>query len=149
LDTYRNTGSSTAKGLEFELEGKWKNGFEGRASYTHQDVKDDTTRTRPINSPVHLAKFNLIVPVMKDKLFSGLELQYTSSRKTLSGPSTGGFVLANFTLFSREIIKGIDVSGSVYNLFDKKYADPAAPEHVQSSIIQNGINYRLKMTWRF
>jgi outer membrane receptor for ferrienterochelin and colicins len=149
LDVFRNVGSSTAKGLEFELEGKWKNGLEGRVSYTQQNVTDETTRSRPVNSPVHLAKFNLVVPILRDKLFSGLDLQYTSSRKTLAGPSVGGYMLANFTLFSREIIKGIDVSASVYNLFDKKYADPAAPEHVQSSIVQNGINYRLKMTWRF
>jgi outer membrane receptor for ferrienterochelin and colicins len=149
LDAFRNTGSSTAKGMEFELEGRWKSGLEGRVSYTRQNVTDDATRTRPINSPVHMGKFNLIVPVLKDKLFSGLELQYTSSRKTLTGPGTGGFVIANFTLFSRDIMKGVDVSASVYNLFDKKYADPAAPEHIQSSIGQDGINYRLKMTWRF
>jgi outer membrane receptor protein involved in Fe transport len=38
-----------------------------------------------------------------------------------------GFVVANATLFSRELVKGLEVSASVYNLFDQRYHDPCPP----------------------
>lgn len=68
-------------------------------------------------------KGNLLAPLFQDKLFVGPELQYTSSRKTLAGRHTPGFVLANVTLFSQHLLKGLEVSASVYNLFNTHYGD--------------------------
>jgi iron complex outermembrane receptor protein len=41
------------------------------------------------------------------------------------------------------------VSASVYNLFDKAYADPGGQEHVQDTIPQDGRSYRVKVTASF
>jgi iron complex outermembrane receptor protein len=55
----------------------------------------------------------------------------------------------NATLFSREIVKGLELSGSVYNLFNQHYSDPASGDFTQNYIEQDGRAFRLKLTYRF
>jgi len=45
--------------------------------------------------------------------------------------------------------KHLDLSGSVYNAFNKKYFDPGRPEDPEDSIQQDGRNFRIKFTARF
>lgn len=146
---FRNIGEVESKGFELELEGKWENGWEGRISYTFQQTKDKDTHETLTNSPKHLAKFNLILPLIKEKLFFGIEEQYMSKRKPLADNEAKAFYIMNLTLFSRNLIKGLEISGSVYNLFDKRYGDPGSGEHLQDIIRQDGRNYRLKLTYSF
>ena len=53
------------------------------------------------------------------------------------------------TLLGHALGKHLDLSASVYNLFDKKYFDPGRPEDVQDAIQQDGRNFRIKLTGRF
>ncbi len=124
LLVYRNAEQIEARGLEFEIEGKWPNLLEGKISYTFQDTKNRDTGTSLTNSPRHLAKLNLNFPLIKGKLFFGLEEQYTSKRKTLTGKDADDFLITNLTLYSQGLLKGLEASVSVYNLFDRKYSDP-------------------------
>jgi outer membrane receptor for ferrienterochelin and colicins len=148
LMIFKNSGRADGKGLEFELEGKWANGVQGRVSYVLQEVKDHDTGELLTNSPRHLAKLNLNVPLIKNMLYAGAELQCTSSRKTLAG-ETNGFATTNLTLFSQNFIKGLDIAFSFYNLLDQRYGDPGAGEHRQDVIEQDGRNFRFKLTYRF
>ena len=118
-------------------------------SYTLQRTTDAFTGERFSNSPEHLAKLNLMFPIYRDKIFSGIELQYSSETENTRHEPTSGYLLANWTLFGRELTKNLDASVSVYNLFDKRYAFPAGPGHVQESIEQNGRTFRLKLTYRY
>jgi len=122
---------------------------EYQLKYAVQRTENTETRLRLTNSPVHLAKFNGVVPLMADKLFLGLEEQFTSGRKTLAGNQIGGFWVTNVTLFNQNLFKGLDLSASIYNLFGKKYSDPGAGEHVQDKIQQDGRSFRFKLTYRF
>jgi iron complex outermembrane receptor protein len=149
LLVFRNTGRINTMGLELELEGKWANGLEGRISYTFQKTKDKSTDEILTNSPKHLAKFNLILPILKEKIFVGVEEQFMSHRKTLAHNEADEYFITNLTLLSKKLIKGLEISASVYNLFDKKYGDPGSGEHVQDTIQQDGIHYRLKLTYSF
>ena len=149
LPMFQNAGGVSQKGVEFELEGKWQNGVRGRMSYAVQRTEDVDTKLRLTNSPVHLAKFNGVVPLMADKLFLGLEEQYTSGRKTLAGNQIGGFWVTNVTLFNQSVFKGLDLSASIYNLFGKKYSDPGSGEHEQDAIRQDGRSFRFKLTFRY
>jgi outer membrane receptor protein involved in Fe transport len=58
-------------------------------------------------------------------------------------------VTANFTLFSRELIKNLEASASLYNLFDRRYRDPVAGDFRQAAIEQDGRTFRVKLTYRF
>ncbi|HWR90237.1 MAG TPA: TonB-dependent receptor, partial [Dissulfurispiraceae bacterium] len=149
VNVFVNSGKVKAKGVEFGVEGRWESGIRGRVSYTYQDAEEDLTGERPVNSPEHQAKGNLIIPLLKDEVFAGLEVQYTGKRKTLAGNYVDDFFVTNVTLFSQKIVKGLEVSASIYNLFDKKYHDPASTEHRMDSIEQDGRNYRIKLTYAF
>jgi iron complex outermembrane receptor protein len=155
--TFRNTGSAEARGIEFEIDGRlfWR--VDGRVSLAHQKAEDADTGEVLGNSPRNVAKLNLSSPLRGETLVAGLEVQYTDRRKTLGGDTTQGFALANFTLTSRGLAKGLELSASVYNLADKDYADPAGEEHranpyltgTMETIPQDGRHYRLKVKYEF
>ena len=146
---FDNGNLAETKGASVELEAKLPKGIQGRVSYTYQRTLDAVTGERFSNSPEHLTKLNLMVPLYEDKLVSGLELQYVSETENLRREKTRGYLLANWTLFSRDLVKNLEVSASVYNLFDARYGHPGGPEHLQESIQQDGRTFRLKFTYRF
>jgi outer membrane receptor for ferrienterochelin and colicin len=146
---FRNMDAVGSKGLELELSAKWLSGLEGHASYNLQRTTDRTTGQVLTNSPLHLAKLGVIVPVVESKLFASLDSWYMSRRQTISGASVGGFGLINATLLSRNLGRHTELSVGLYNLFDKNYADPGAEEHVQDALRQDGRNFRVKVTFRF
>lgn len=149
LLVFVNTGHVDAHGVEFEAERLWDSGARLRTNYTWQISRDVDSGAELINSPRHRAKLNASAPVMGDALRTGVELQFTSKRITLAGASAAGHLLTNLTLLSERITKGMELSASVYNLFDKRYADPGGQEHVQDLIQQDGRSFRLKMSYRF
>ncbi len=145
----QNLGQANAKGLELALKGTWAGGWEGRAGYSLTDARDGITGARLVNSPAQLAKFDLTAPLYKEKLFATLDCQVMSDRLTLAGHTDPGFGTVNFTLFSRQWIKGLELSASIYNLFDNKYSDPGGEEHLQDLIRQDGRACQIKATYRF
>lgn len=147
--TYRNRDKVSSNGLELQLIAKWLSGLEGHASYNLQHTTDGITGQALTNSPVHLAKLGLIVPVVRNSLFASLDSWCMSRRRTLSGSSVGGFAVFNATLLSRNLGKHAEISASLYNLFDKNYADPGAEEHMQDALRQDGRNFRVKLTFHF
>lgn len=149
LLVFTNTESIEAKGAELALDGRWLSGLEGRFSYAIQKTENHQTGRQLSNSPQHMAKWNLIVPLMTDKLFAGIEARYLSSRMTLRGKGTGDYFVTNFTIFSNHIFPGAEVSGSVYNLFDEHYGDPGSEEHAQDTIRQDGRTFMVRLKYAF
>ncbi|MNC91780.1 hypothetical protein D3C83_80950 [compost metagenome] len=52
-------------------------------------------------------------------------------------------------MLTRKLASGLEVSGSIYNVFDKDYGDPGSEEHIQDVIIQDGRSLRLSVSYRF
>lgn len=149
LIVYKNVEPIEAKGLEMELEGKWLSGLEGRVSYAIQQAEEQKTDMRLSNSPTHILKGNLIVPLLRERFFASLETRYLSSRYTLKRKKTSDVFVANFTLFSQNLFAGLEASGSIYNVFDENYDDPGSAEHRQEAIPQDGRTFWLKFKYRF
>jgi len=149
LLTFVNVAAADLKGVELELDGKWDSGVEGRISYSYQDGKDGATGAWLPNSARHLAKLNLVAPIFRDKVYLGLEEQYTGAKRTLNGSMAGDYFMTNLTLFSRNLLNDLEISGSIYNLFNTGYAVPGGGEHLQDTIRQDGRSFRVKVTWRF
>ncbi len=149
LMVFVNTGRAEGKGIQFEMERNWRGGFSGRFSYSFQEVSSNRDGVEFANFPKHLVKLNVFSPVIRNWLGAGMEVQYASAQKNLNGTRDGGYTLVNATLLSEKIFKDLDLSFSVYNLFDKKYSNPGSREHVQSDIEQDGRTFRLKATYRF
>jgi iron complex outermembrane receptor protein len=151
--------NADADGMELSLEGIWPEGIRTRASYTFEDTRNRGTDQDLADSPNHLIKLNVSVPIYQQKVFAGLEFQYVSTRDTqhvspitgldVPGQDAAGYEVVNFTLFSRDLVKNLEFSGSVYNLFDTHYSDPATRFHHQDLIPQDGRTFRLKLTYRF
>lgn len=146
---FLNTSRVRSRGAEAEIEGRLTGGIEFRASYGYQDSEDASTGAWLTNSPRHVAKAGLLVPLMKDAVFAGVEEQYVSKRRTYAGTEVGGAAVMNLTLSARRLAKGLDISASVYNLFDRQFFDPVSPDHMQPAIEQDGRSWRLKVTYAF
>jgi outer membrane receptor protein involved in Fe transport len=149
LISFSNVDNVYGKGLNFQLSEKRPSGWEGRLSYTVQDSRSHLADANLSNSPRHLAKINVIAPLLSKKLFASFEGQEVSRRETVKETYAGGFFIANATLLSKDMFGKLQASASLYNLFDKHYADPAGHEFRQSSIPQDGRNFRVKLTYRF
>ena len=67
--SYTNFNAQT-KGTELAIEGSWADGIRTRASYSFQYTKNNTVGWQMPDSPTHMVKLNLSLPLVKDKLFA-------------------------------------------------------------------------------
>lgn len=146
---FRNSGDAQVIGAELEVEGRFSNGALVRLSGTRQDSESRSTGRTLLNSPENVWKAHLAVPVFRQRAHAGLEVLYSSGRETLLRQTTADAWQVNFTLYSREILPGLDVSASIYNLLDQEYAFPGGPEHRQDILRQNGRTFGIHATWHF
>ena len=149
LTVFTNAEPIDAKGAELTLDGRWNSGLEGRLGYAIQKTNNQQTGRQLTNSPQHMVKWNLIAPLIPEKLFAGIEARYLSNRVTLKGKNTGDYFVTNVTLFSHHIFPGTEVSASLYNLFDERYGDPGSEEHVQDIIRQDGRTFMVRLKYTF
>lgn len=149
LEAFQNIDRARAAGIEFEVDGSFTHRLQGKVSYALQRSEDASTGRSLTNSPRHLAKANLTVPFLSDRLLASLEVQATSRRETVSGEPVGGFAVANLTLLSRNWKRGPVLSLSVFNVLDKRYGDPGGPELLQSAIPQDGRSVRVLAKYEF
>jgi iron complex outermembrane receptor protein len=146
---FQNLDTVEGRGIELEINGKLPWGMEARAGYAYQRARNADSGEELVNSPRHQAKLNLSVPLYQEKLFAGAELRTMSSRKTLTGKESDSPFVANLTLYSKDWVKGLEISASVYNVFDQRYGDPGSEEHMQDLIEQDGRTFRVKLTYSF
>ncbi len=145
---YQNQTDMDIYGVEVELTGQWVGGWRTRFSYAYQYAKEKHNPRKPLNSPAHLTKFNLIAPLWREKVFGAIELQYTSRRNSTLG-SVPGYLMANATLFSQNLLPGLELSASLYNLLDRTYHDPSTTDLSSDTIQQNGRQFRFKFNYEF
>jgi iron complex outermembrane receptor protein len=149
LLVFQNLGKLESYGLELGLEGHWSHGFRGGLSWAFQRTENSETGRRVANSPRHVAKLNLIAPILREQLFAGLTLRYMGDRGTVHGTTTEDFFLTDLTLLGRRFAGGLELSAGVKNLFDVEYFDPSSEEHVQPRIEQNGRTFFLSARYQF
>jgi iron complex outermembrane receptor protein len=145
---YRNSERINMRGWEAALKKKSASGLEAGLSFSLQDAKnlDGTPLT---NSPHEVGQVSLSVPLFNRRLFASTNLNYVSRRRTLEGNYAGAYVVPNVTLFSPSLLRGWEVSASLYNAFNEVYGDPGAEEHRQDVILQNGRSFRFTLVRHF
>jgi iron complex outermembrane receptor protein len=149
LIVFNNLYEVNTDGGEAVLVAKLSPDVTGRISYSYSDCHQEDSLLPLSNSPRHMGKMSMTVPVMTPKLSAGIELQYTSERKTLTGQTCDDYLIANLTLFSHNPFPDADISASLYNVFDTRYTNPGSEEHTQDELEQNGRTFRVKLTYRF
>lgn len=147
---FQNIDRSRAYGFEFALEGTLFDKFTTNLSYTFAKTENRTTGKELSNSPRHLGKLNVGMPLWNDKFFLYLEELYTSSRLSADlSERIDAFWITNLTLSTQPLVNNLRVSLSLYNLFDKTYYDPGSLEHEQSRLEQHGRQFFLKTVYSF
>jgi len=145
---FQNTQPIDARGIELSADKTWDIGTRLRASLSYQE-SEYADGADIANSPRVLGKLNFSSRLPWPGVRTGYELQYDSGRVTLDGTAVGGYVLSNIYLSKESIVKGLDVSLVVDNVFNKRYAEPAAPTNWQNSFEQDGRSGRLSATYAF
>lgn len=146
---FDNISNVRAQGYEFEWSARLRGGIQTRVNMSFNDAKDTRTGAIVENSPARLFKANLSTPLLADRLRAGIEFQAMSKRKSWSGEAPG-FGLVNLTLLAPALAKNVELSGSIFNLFDRHYFDPVGNELSPiERVMQNGRNFRLKMVVKF
>jgi outer membrane receptor protein involved in Fe transport len=146
---FANIDGAHAHGVELEVRRQFASGASLRTSYALQRAEDGATREDLSSSPRRMAKLNLGLPFNSERLFAGLELQYHGAARTLRGNRADDFLATNFTLSSRPRDKGLEISGTIYNVFDERYGYPGSQEHAQDVIEQNGRTFLGRLTYHF
>jgi outer membrane receptor for ferrienterochelin and colicins len=140
-----NDGTLRAKGLEAEAEVRSKRGLQLLGSYSLQRAEDESSAPLT-NSPREMAKLRLSAPLRFGHAIGAFEVQYLAPRRTLAGTTVPSATIANATITKR-FNRTFELVGSVRNLFDSQYADPASDEHASDAIQQNGRTARVGIRW--
>ncbi len=148
LTQYQSGDTVRARGLELSADKTWRSGARLRGSVSFQDVAYAGGASL-LNSPRRLARVNLSTPLPVGGLRLAYEWRHDSSRLTLDGSRVGGFALSNLRLSTAAIAKGLEVGLGIQNLFDKRYAHPAADINWQNALDQDGRSIALNLTYSF
>lgn len=146
--SFVNQGEVRAKGVEFEAQMRIKGESRALVSYALQQAKEQDTGEDLANSPRHVVKARLSLEGPTQGSFISVEGQYLSSRNTVVGTVVDGAMLVNLTV-TQPLGRRLELFGTVRNLFDDDYADPASDVHRQITIPQNGITARIGLRWVF
>lgn len=147
LTQYRNLNSVAVNGMELESEFELKFGLRARASYAFQIAKDDNGDSLT-NSPRRIGTLNVSVPMFDPRWRMGFEAQYIGARHTdLS--KIDSYTVANLTFGVQDLIKGLNLSLSIYNLFDHKYYDPVELDDLHDLMPQPSRSLLFKAAYRF
>ena len=149
LQVYKNLSMVRGRGIEAEVTGHFEGGLRGRLSYCLQRAVAGDSHDELNNSPGHLVQGNIIFPIYQEALFGGAEFRFVSGRENEPTGHAAGYWVANLTLFSHHIWRRVDLSASIYNLFDQRYFDPTPIELRQTILEQDGRTFLVKLTAGF
>lgn len=146
---YWNSDAVRANGLEVTLLGKAPGIVEGRLNYSYTDARSSATDAWLSNSPRHMAKMNLMTPLLYRSVRVGFEVQHIGDRLTLSRKTARAYTVANLNVAATNVFGRFDISAGVRNLFDERYAYPVGEELVQDTIEADGRTFRVKCVYCF
>lgn len=146
--TYVNAGEVRAKGLELESQMRLWKGAEGHLSYALQTATDQSTGLRLVNSPRQMLKGRISAPLLGADSSVALEVIAIGERLSVSRNHVPAATTANLTII-KPLGRSFELLGTVRNMFDVEYGDPASALHVQDTIPRNGRTVHVGFGWKF
>jgi iron complex outermembrane receptor protein len=143
-----NVSGADARGIEAEVERTWRHGVETLGTYTFTSALGRENGARLSNSPRHLGGVRVLLPLFSRGTV-GVETRFTSARLTLAGEEAPRFWITNVNVVQRRLLRDLTLVFDVDNVFDRKYEDPVAEEHITGTIVQDGRTARVKIAWGF
>ena len=145
---YRNTSSVLANGIEIGLQARYKSGIALQANYSYQQAADKISDEDLTNSPRHVAKAGIGIPVTGGVTVS-TECRYETERITVYGSETGAYLIGDVTLNAEFPVEGLGCMLKIRNVFDRQYSLPGGLEHLQPGIEQDGRTIGFSLTYSF
>lgn len=152
--TFSSSNGAGVYGVETEIEQQMGKDSRARIAYSWQRARDEVTRQTLANSSRHILKAQWSTAIATGGADAvrwtqgrlGAEAIAVGRRDTLTSQLPPHAVF-NLTYSTR--VAGADVSAGIYNLFNRRFADPASYEIRGDSIAQDGRAYRLKLSYAF
>ncbi|MDF1526859.1 MAG: TonB-dependent receptor [bacterium] len=137
-------------GLEFEIRKYISEDASGYLSVALQTTENIETGEKLPNSPEELVNLGVSVPLVRGEVYLSVDNQYVGEvlSKDLS-ETIDSFFLANATLSHNALTSNLEMSVSVYNLFNVDYSHPGTFDHVQTEIPQDERTFGLNVKYRF
>ena len=149
LAQYQSGDTITANGFEVSGERTWKTGAHLKINAAFQDVSG-VAGSEVLNSPRLMGRLSFTTPFLLPGLRVGYELRSESGRLTNSGLRLGGYTLSNVTATAASVMgSGVNLSLTLENLMDKRYAQPAAETNWQNELEQDGRTVRIQLSYGF
>ena len=148
---FQNTSKIRSQGIEAEVKYDFGKGIYVGANYTYQDVKNLDTDERLWNVPEH--KGNLLANIRLSRYFNVLTDVYLQGKYTREPgdprEDNDGFTIVNTTLIAKDFLKGLEIRGSVYNLFDTEYTFPTAKDTLPVDFPMPGRSFMVEVRYKF
>lgn len=148
--TFVNDKGIDIQGVEIETKlHLWDHLF--FANYTYQRPKDIATGLRLNDVPSHLGSLGLSLSLGKYLKLTPSAIFRGSRLRDIGDPRSNlpGYALFNLTLQAQTPIPGLEISGTINNIFNKQYTDPAPALGVPGDYPRPGINFFLKAIYKF
>jgi outer membrane receptor for ferrienterochelin and colicins len=129
---FENRGGMKSYGVETELEGRWDRlSIYGTYSYAHTRTSEGDV---PANSPSSLASVRAFAPFAKGRVDVGVESYFVGRRSAYDGTMIDALLTTNAVATVHDVVKSLDLTLGVTNVFDERSGDPGSEEHRQSTI---------------
>ncbi|MEE9214982.1 MAG: TonB-dependent receptor [Thermodesulfobacteriota bacterium] len=148
---FQNSGGLRVKGVEAEIKADFGSDNYAYANYTFQDAEETRNRNRLSDVPVHKANFGVNVGFWK-YANANLHTFVSGPRPREDGDTRAdlpSYALVDLTLIGRNFVDNFEIRGSVHNLFDKSYEDPAKVDTVPTDFPQQGISFMVELRYEF
>jgi outer membrane receptor protein involved in Fe transport len=141
---YRNISRVRAWGGEAEISGRMAGDVSAFLRVSLQRSENRETGGRLTNSPSTLAHLGLTIPVCRS-VVAAAEVQGESSRRTVRGDRTPGFLLVHANIAGIQPLPRVFLSFKVQNVFGVRIWVPGGLEHRMDAIEQNGRTWSARM----
>ncbi|MFQ5714405.1 MAG: TonB-dependent receptor plug domain-containing protein [Candidatus Scalinduaceae bacterium] len=147
---FKNMGGARILGVEAEVKADFGNDNYAYANYTFQKA-DNTDRNRLPDVPVHKANFGVNVGFWK-YANANLHTFISGPRPREDGDTRAdlpSYALVDLTLIGENFLDNFEIRGSVNNLFDKGYDDPAPKNTVPTDYPQPERSFVVELRYQF
>jgi iron complex outermembrane receptor protein len=147
---FQNSGGVRIKGVEAEIRADFGKDNYAYANYTFQDAEETCDRNRLPDVPVHKANFGVNMGLTK-YVNANLHTFLSGPRPREDGDTRAdlpSYTLVNLTVIGKNFMDNFEIRGSVHNLFDKGYDDPAPQNTVPTDYPQQGRSFMVELRYK-
>ena len=90
-----------------------------------------------------------MMPLFKGARFGGRRVPVRRPAANTHGTERGRCLPPEHHARQPTVVQNLELSASIYNVTNATYSDPGSEEHRQDSIVQDGRNFRVRLTYHF